>query len=194
MRRVFSGSVFLICVATAALLAQGRGGGAPAPPPLNLPADTPKLAALKTEASGEVDKLQDLVQQGVDSVFSFAELGFQEVETVRYIKDVLKKNGFAIQENIAGVPTAFMATWGSGKPIIALGSDIDGIPQASQKPGVGYHDPMVVDGPGHGEGHNSGQFVNIAAAIAVKTASSTDARTLASSADPIARPTIAPPQ
>lgn len=159
-------AVFLF-VATAGTLAQ-RGGGAPAGPPLNLPADTPKLTALKTEAAGDIDKMQTMIQQGVDSVFSFAELGFQEVETVRYIKDLLKKNGFAIQDGIAGVPTAFMATWGSGKPVIALGSDIDGIPQASQKPGVAYHDPLVADGPGHGEGHNSGQFVNIAAAIAVK--------------------------
>ncbi len=159
-------TVFLF-VASAGTLAQ-RGGGAPPEPPLNLPADSAKLTALKTEAAADVDKMQDMVQQGVDSVFSFAELGFQETETVRYIKDLLKKNGFAIQENIAGVPTAFIATWGSGKPVIALGSDIDGIPQASQKPGVAYHDPMVVDGPGHGEGHNSGEFVNIAAAIAVK--------------------------
>ena len=61
-----------------------------------------------------------------------------------------------------------MATWGSGKPVIALGSDIDGIPQASQKPGVAYHAPMIEGAPGHGEGHNSGQAVNITAAIAVK--------------------------
>ena len=61
-----------------------------------------------------------------------------------------------------------MATWGSGKPVIALGSDIDGIPQASQKPGVAYHDPLIEGAPGHGEGHNSGQAVNITAAIAVK--------------------------
>ncbi len=165
--RAFRWVVVFLFVASAATFAQ-RGGGAPPAPPLNLPPDSEKLAALKTEAAAEVEKMQDLIQQGVDSVFSFAELGFQETETVRYIKDILKKNGFAIQENIAGVPTAFMATWGSGKPVIALGSDIDGIPQASQKPGVAYHDPMVQEGPGHGEGHNSGQFVNIAAAIAVK--------------------------
>ena len=52
--------------------------------------------------------------------------------------------------------------------MIALGSDIDGIPQASQKPGVAYHDPLIPGAPGHGEGHNSGQAVNITAAIAVK--------------------------
>ena len=61
-----------------------------------------------------------------------------------------------------------MATWGSGKPVIALGSDIDGIPQASQKPGVAYHDPIVDGAPGHGEGHNTGMPLNIVAAIAVK--------------------------
>ena len=66
------------------------------------------------------------------------------------------------------MPTAWVATWGSGKPVIALGSDIDGIPQASQKPGVAYHAPMVEGAPGHGEGHNSGQPLNITAAIAVK--------------------------
>ena len=61
-----------------------------------------------------------------------------------------------------------MATWGSGKPVIALGSDIDGIPQSSQKPGVAYRDPLIEGAPGHGEGHNSGQAVNITAAIVLK--------------------------
>jgi len=66
------------------------------------------------------------------------------------------------------MPTAWMATWGSGKPVIALGSDIDGIPQASQKPGVSYRAPLLPGAPGHGEGHNSGQAVNITAALVVK--------------------------
>ena len=61
-----------------------------------------------------------------------------------------------------------MAKWGSGKPVIALGSDIDCIPQASQKPGVAYRDPIIDGAPGHGEGHNSGTPLNILAAIAVK--------------------------
>jgi aminobenzoyl-glutamate utilization protein B len=69
---------------------------------------------------------------------------------------------------VAGIPTAFVATWGEGKPVIALGSDIDDIPQASQKPGVAFHDPMIEGAPGHGEGHNSGMPLNILAALAVK--------------------------
>ncbi len=101
-------------------------------------------------------------------VFSFGELGFQEFETSKYLTTILKQNGFTIQEGIAGIPTAWTATWGSGKPVIALGSDIDDIPQASQKPGVAYHDPMIEGAPGHGEGHNSGMPLQIAAALAVK--------------------------
>ncbi len=130
--------------------------------------ETARLDALKQEAVADVEARREFSQQMVDSIFSFGELGFQETETNRYIIDILKKNGFTVQAGIAGIPTAFMATWGSGKPVIALGSDIDGIPQASQKPGVAYHDPLIPGAPGHGEGHNSGQAVNITAALAVK--------------------------
>jgi len=127
-----------------------------------------KLDAYKQEAVADVDSRKVFSQQMVDQIFSYGELGFQEVETTRYLADVLKTNGFSVQEGIAGIPTAFMATWGSGKPVIALGSDIDCIPQASQKPGVAWHDPIIEGAPGHGEGHNSGQAVNITAALAVK--------------------------
>jgi len=151
------------------LAAQGRGGGGgAAAPPLNLPADTERITQLKTEAANEVEKLKDFSQQMVDQVFSYGELGFQEVETSKYLVGILKKNGFTVEEGVAGIPTAFMATWGSGKPVIAMGSDIDGIPQSSQKPGVAYRDPLVAGAPGHGEGHNSGQAVNITAAIVLK--------------------------
>ena len=101
-------------------------------------------------------------------VFSFGEPGFQEFETVKYLTGILEQNGFKVERNVAGIPTGFVATWGSGKPVISLGSDIDDIPQASNKPGVGWHDPLVEGAPGHGEGHNSGEPLNIAAAIAVK--------------------------
>src|SRR5881296_4309391 len=127
-----------------------------------------RLGALKDEAAQEVDRMKEFTQQAVDQIFSFGELGFQEFETSRYCIDILKKNGFRVEEGISGMPTAWMATWGSGKPVIALGSDIDGIPQASQKPGVAYHDPIIEGAPGHGEGHNSGVPLNITAALAVK--------------------------
>ena len=150
----------MVAVAAAAPLAQKTAPKAPAP--------NPKLEAFKQEAVADVESRAQFSQQMVDQIFSYGELGFQEFETNRYLIDILKKNGFAVQEGIAGVPTAFMATWGSGKPVIALGSDIDCIPQASQKPGVAWHDPIIEGAPGHGEGHNSGQAVNITAALAVK--------------------------
>ena len=156
------------CLVVASLSAQGRGGGAPPPPPLALPEDTARVTALKTEAAAEVEKLKDFSQQMVDQIFSYGELGFQETETAKYLVDILKKNGFNVETGVAGIPTAFMASWGSGKPVIALGSDVDGIPQSSQKPGVAYRDPIVEGAPGHGEGHNSGLAVNITAAIVLK--------------------------
>ena len=81
--------------------------------------------------------MQENIQKWNDSVFSFAELGFQEFETSKYLTDILKQNGFTVEHGVAGIPTAWTAKWGSGKPVIALGSDIDDIPQASQKPGRG---------------------------------------------------------
>src|SRR5689334_23032911 len=97
----------------------------------------PELQAaekLKADAVAEVEKNAVLGQQINDMLFSFSELGFQEYETARYLTGLLEKNGFKIQRGISGVPTAWIATWGSGKPVIALGSDVDCIPKASQKP------------------------------------------------------------
>jgi aminobenzoyl-glutamate utilization protein B len=128
----------------------------------------PKLAQYKQEAVASIDGMYDLAQQMVDSVFSFGEIGFQEHETQRYLTAILEREGFTVQRGVAGIPTAWTARYGSGKPVIALGSDIDGIPQASQKPGVAYRDPIIDGAPGHGEGHNSGVPLNIVAAIAVK--------------------------
>ena len=130
--------------------------------------DSARLAALKAEAVVDVDRMAVETQQMIDMVFSYGELGFQEFETSKYLTGILRRNGFTVTENVAGMPTAWVATWGNGKPVIALGSDIDGIPQASQKPGVAYRDPLVEGGPGHGEGHNSGQAVIITAALALK--------------------------
>ena len=127
-----------------------------------------KEASLKTEIASQIDGMKKQAQVMVDSVFGFGELGFQEFETSKYLTGVLEKEGFRVERGVAGIPTAFTATWGQGKPVIALGSDIDDIPQASQKPGVAYHDPMIEGAPGHGEGHNSGVPLNILAALAVK--------------------------
>lgn len=131
-------------------------------------AQTPSLEQLKKEAIAGVDARQKMVQEIVDMVFSFGELGFQEVETSKYLTGILEKNGFKVERGVAGIPTAWVATWGEGKPVIGFITDIDGIPRASQKPGVAYHDPIIEGAPGHGEGHNSGNAVNIVGALVLK--------------------------
>jgi len=126
--------------------------------------------AMKKRAIAGVQSRAKLAQQINDQVFSFAELGYQEVETSRYLTHLLEQNGFKIERGVAGIPTAWTARWtnGEGGPVIALGSDIDCIPKASQKPGIPWHEPMIEGAPGHGEGHNSGQAVNVVAALAVQ--------------------------
>src|SRR5688572_23515064 len=148
-----------------ALLVAAPMAQQPPEPPASAP---DRVEKLKAQAMADVESMATFTQQMVDQIFSYGELGFQEFETHRYLVALLKKNGFTVEEGIAGIPTAFMASWGSGKPVIALGSDIDGIPQASNKPGVAFHSPLIEGAPGHGEGHNSGQAVNIVAAIVVK--------------------------
>ncbi len=131
------------------------------------PADA-RLDRLRKEVLADVDARATFTQQMVDQIFSFGELGFQEFETSKYLVALLRKEGFAVEEGYAGIPTAWVATWGSGKPVIGLGADIDGIPQSSQKPGVTCRAPLVPGAPAHGEGHNAGQAVNITAALALK--------------------------
>jgi len=128
-----------------------------------------KIEALKTEVAEIVQSNHKQSQVMVDKIFSFAELGFQEIESSKYLTGILEDNGFEIEHGTSGIPTAWFATWSNGEgPVIALGSDVDCIPKASQYPGVAYHKPMVEGAPGHGEGHNSGIPLNITAVLAVK--------------------------
>src|SRR5258708_1318721 len=129
----------------------------------------PSTEVLKQAAGGMVEARRVFTQQMVDSIFSFSELGYEEFETSAYITGILEKDGFTITRGVAGMPTAWVASWGSGKPVIGLMADIDGLPETSQKPGVAFHDPLIPNGPGHGEGHNAGQAVNVRAALAVKS-------------------------
>jgi aminobenzoyl-glutamate utilization protein B len=129
---------------------------------------TAQIEAFKTAVANGVEARRKLAQVVNDTVFSFGELAYQEFETSKYLTTLLENNGFVVERGIAGIPTAWVARWGSGHPVISLGSDIDCLPKASQKPGVAYREPLVEGAPGHGEGHNSGQAVNIVAALAVK--------------------------
>ncbi len=131
-------------------------------------AQAPPTDQLRQEAQERVQTRAKLVQEITDSLFSFAELGYQEFESAKYLTGILADHGFRIQMGAAGMPTAYIAEWGEGSPVIGLMADIDGLPETSQKPGVPRHDPLIPGGPGHGEGHNAGQAVQVATALAVQ--------------------------
>jgi aminobenzoyl-glutamate utilization protein B len=105
-----------------------------------------------------------------DAIFSFAELGMQEVETTRLCVEILKSMGFKVETGISGIPTAIMATYGSGKPVIAVHVEYDAIPGVSQVPGIAERREVVKGAPGHAEGHNANAALWIGAAFAVKEA------------------------
>ena len=128
-----------------------------------------EIQKIKTATLEAVESRHKNTQVMIDKVFSFAELGFQEYESSAYLIGILEAAGFEVEKGISGIPTAWMATWSHGDgPTIALGSDVDCIPKASQYPGVAYHKPMVEGAPGHGEGHNSGIPVIITAALTLQ--------------------------
>ena len=137
-------------------------------PLLPLPARAQAAPELKAAVAAGIDKRAKLVQEMVDSLFSFAEPGFQEYRTAEYLTGILEKNGFTIKRGVAGIPTAWTASWGSEGPLIALGSDVDALLGLSQVPGSPTLKPQVEGAPGHGEGHNSGMPLMIAAAISTK--------------------------
>ncbi len=169
MRAMMLNAAMLALALAAPALALAAPSLADSPPPAD-----PRLTALKAAAVAGVAARAKLAQVINDKVFSFGELGFQEVETSKYLTALLEKQGFSVTRGVAGLPTGWTAKWsnpgvgGTGGPVIALGSDIDCIPKASQKPGIATRDPIVPGAPGHGEGHNSGQAMNIVAALALK--------------------------
>ncbi|MBT8396212.1 MAG: amidohydrolase [Gemmatimonadetes bacterium] len=128
------------------------------------------LEDLKKEVLEEVasPELLKLSQEMVDMIYSFSELGFQEVWTSDYITGVLEREGFSVERGCAGMPTCYVGTWGVGEPVVGFMGDIDGLPETSQKPGVPWQEPLIPLGPGHGEGHNSAAAVDVVAAIATK--------------------------
>jgi aminobenzoyl-glutamate utilization protein B len=103
-----------------------------------------------------------------DSIWSFAELGMQEFRSSSILIRALEREGFSVEKNVAGIPTCFVATWGSGKPVIGILGEFDALPMISQKPLTPYQSPLIKGGPGHGCGHNTMGTAGIAAAIAVK--------------------------
>ncbi len=95
------------------------------------------------------------------------ELGFQETRSSELLLQELRANGFSTQAGVAGMPTAFTASWGSGSPVIVLLGEFDALPGLSQKD-IAVQDPVQAGAPGHGCGHNLLGAASALAAVAIK--------------------------
>jgi len=123
----------------------------------------------KREAFEFIDRNKEEIAGIGDTVFYFAELGMQEFMTSEYTADALRQAGFKVETGISGIPPAWMATWGSGEPVIGVHCEADALPGGSQLPGVTEKRPIVEEGaPGHAEGHNTNIAVMIGGAVAAK--------------------------
>ena len=100
-------------------------------------------------------------------IWSFAEVGYQETRSSALLQEQLKNAGFNVSAGVAEIPTAFVATWGSGKPVIGIVGEFDALPGLSQA-AAPERKPLVENGPGHGCGHHLFGTASTAAAIAVK--------------------------
>lgn len=105
-----------------------------------------------------------------DAIWSYAELGLQEFKSSKLLADTLEEAGFKVERGLAGMPTCFVASYGTGKPVIGILGEFDALPMLSQKGRVPVQDPLVQGAPGHGCGHNTMCTAASAAAIAVKQA------------------------
>lgn len=131
-------------------------------------ADTPTDA--KKLALEVVDRNTEALATVGDVLYYFGEPGMQEYESSKYLKETLERIGFKVEVGGAGLPTNVWATWGSGKPVIAIATEMDALPEGSQTPGSLTRKPLVEGAPGHMEGHNLMAAAAVGAAHAVKKA------------------------
>jgi aminobenzoyl-glutamate utilization protein B len=111
----------------------------------------------KAEIMQAVESNQERFWRISDAIWSYAELGLEEYRSAKLLADTLEEAGFAVNRGVAGMPTAFVATWshGKGQPVIGFLAEYDALPMLSQKAGSAIQEPVVPGAPGHGCGHNT---------------------------------------
>lgn len=117
-----------------------------------------------------IDGRKNLFEGLSDRIWEYAELSLKEYRSAADYVQVLKREGFQVQEQVAGIPTAFSGSFGSGSPKIGILGEYDALSSLSQKPGVAAKDPLCPGGNGHGCGHNLLGAGALAAAVAIKNA------------------------
>ncbi|MBD3207385.1 amidohydrolase [Candidatus Bathyarchaeota archaeon] len=116
-----------------------------------------------------VDKNQEMLAEISDKIWEYAELGYVEFKSAELLADELEKHDFKVEREVAGIPTAFVGTWGGGEPVIGIMGEYDALPGLSQK-AVPEKDPIKKGGPGHGCGHNIHGTSGLGGAIALRYA------------------------
>ena len=126
-----------------------------------------KLNSNKKAIISSVEKHKAELIKISDSIWALAETAFNESESSRILADYAEKNGLKVTRGVADIPTAFTATYGSGKPVISILGEFDALPGLSQKASPAKK-PLDKDAPGHGCGHNMFGTASLGSAIAIK--------------------------
>lgn len=126
-----------------------------------------KLNSNKKAVLASIERHEQALIEISDSIWALAEEAFQEVNSSRILADYAEKNGFTLQRGVAGMPTAFVATYGSGTPVISVLGEFDALPGISQK-AQPTKSPLNEGAAGHGCGHNLFGTASLGAAIAAK--------------------------
>lgn len=122
----------------------------------------------KEKLCGWVDDNKEKAFAVSDQLWEHPELSMQEYESSEAVVKLLEEFGFSVEKGVAGLPTSFVAVYGSGKPVLAFSSEYDALPGLSQKKDSVTHDPVVDMAPGHGCGHNLIAVGGVLAAAALK--------------------------
>lgn len=117
-----------------------------------------------------VDKNKDILTELSDQIWSFAELSMKEFKSAEYYCKLMEKQGFTVERELCGVPTAFLGKYGSGKPVIGILGEFDALDGLSQEAGIAERKPLAGNTCGHGCGHNMLGAASLGAAIAIKEA------------------------
>ncbi len=131
------------------------------------PASKTKPDKDKQFVIADLDKNFATNRQVAKDLWGYAELGYLETKSSGRLQEVLKKEGFSIETGVAEIPTAFVATYGSGSPVIAILAEFDALPGLSQD-SVPIKKPLIDGKPGHGCGHNLFGAASTGAAVVLK--------------------------
>lgn len=126
-----------------------------------------KMSETKKAIIVSVEKHKANLIKISDKIWAFAETAFEETKSSKILSDYAEEQGFTLERGVAGMPTAFVATYGSGKPVISVLGEFDALPGLSQQ-AQPTKNPVTEGKPGHGCGHNIFGAGSLGAAIAIK--------------------------